>query len=204
MNFKGAIMQITSDTSNTTTIFSSNSSEETVNNENSAFDLLLSTTEQKEDELFTPPEKERTRAEIIEDMEQLVADIRSVATTGMTEAELEALDKMLAEIQKEMKKDNPDEKKLKEMMDNLDEMIAKIKKAMTGEAIIDAEDAKENGKEDGNTVDTSKTSLSIQARVENAEKEVIELKNEFAKESMPKKSTYHSTELLQEIKKFQG
>ncbi len=170
---------------NTTT----KSSEEKQDN---SFDSQLASS--KDDPRYV---KEKTQKEIIANMEKLVGDIDSVMRTGMTPEELEQLEKMLELIQKELDEKYPDEQKIKKMLDELEKEIARFKKEITGEAIIEADELDSKPK-----TEISTSQLNVQERVEKAKKGIEELK-EFVEAKQPTQ-LYSQTELLQEIKQFQS
>lgn len=141
--------------------------------------------------------QEQSTQEMLANMEKLVKDIKSVIKTGLTEEELEALEKLLEEIKKEMAEKYPDKKSIKEMLDELEKAIAKIKKEVSGEAIVEADDAQKNS-------DVTTSASSIEARIEQAQKDIEKLKDFVASSSTGSTQTYQSSQLLEEIKKFQG
>ena len=170
---------------------------------NNKFDMMMhsktSNTQEDEKNIENDPRyvQEQTTQEMFANMEQLVKDIKSVIKTGMTEDELEALEKLLEEIKKEMDAKYPDKKHIKEMLDELEKAIAKIKKEISGEAIIEADDTQKKS-------DVTTSASNIQARIEQAQKDIEKLKDFVASSSAGSTQTYQSSQLLEEITKFQG
>ena len=170
---------------------------------NNKFDMMMhsktSNTQEDEKNIENDPRyvQEQTTQEMFANMEQLVKDIKSVIKTGMTEDELEALEKLLEEIKKEMDAKYPDKKRIKEMLDELEKAIAKIKKEISGEAVMEADDAQKKS-------DVTTVSSSIKARIEQAQKDIEKLKDFVASSSTGSTQTYQSSQLLEEITKFQG
>ncbi len=141
--------------------------------------------------------QEKTQKEIIANMEKLVEDIDSVMRTGMTPEELEQLEKLLERIKEEMNEKYPDEKKIKEMLDDLEKEIARFKKEITGEAVIEADELKKPSQASESTV-----TLNIEERIDAAKKGIDELK-EYVNGKQPTQ-LYSQSQLLQEIKQFQN
>ena len=170
---------------------------------NNKFDMMMhsktSNTQEDEKNIENDPRyvQEQTTQEMLSNMEKLVKDIDSVMRTGLTEDEIELLEKMLENIKKEMDSKYPDEKSIKEMLSALEKAIAEIKKEISGEAIIEADDTKKKT----NLIDSSST---IEERVEQAQKDIEKLKDFVASSSTGSTQTYQSSQLLEEITKFQG
>lgn len=141
--------------------------------------------------------QEKTQKEIIANMEKLVEDIDSVMRTGMTPEELEQLEKLLERIKEEMNEKYPDEKKIKQLLDDLEKEIARFKKEITGEAVIEAEDL-----EKPSQATESIAMLRIEERMDKAQQGIDELK-EYVQGKQPTQ-LYSQSELLQEIKQFQN
>ena len=178
----------------------SNTNTELVNKANDAFEIMLSKPqENNERDVSNDPRyvKEKTNEEIIANMEALFEDIKSVAKTGMTVEELEQLEKLLEQIQAELKKGNYDKEKVEDMMSYLEKQIMKFKKEVAGEAITEADDL-----EKGKGAKTSIDALDFEARIEKAQKDIKKLKDDIKEESP--KQAYNGSELLQEIIGFQG
>lgn len=182
-------MVIDANSNNSILNLNQNSSETKQNN---SFDSQLGSSNQ--DSRYV---QEKTQREIIANMEKLVKDIDSVMRTGMTPEELEQLEKLLERIKEAMDEKYPDEKNIKAMLDELEKEIARFKKEITGEAVIEAEDLDKPSQTQNNS-----TSLNIETRVENATKEIEKLK-EFIGAKQPTQ-LYSQSELLQEIKQFQN
>ena len=170
---------------------------------NNKFDMMMhsktSNTQEDEKNIENDPRyvQEQTTQEMLSNMEKLVKDIDSVMRTGLTEDEIELLEKILENIKKEMDAKYPDEKSIKEMLNALEKAIAEIKKEISGEAIIEADDTKKKT----NLIDSSST---IEERVEQAQKDIEKLKDFVASSSTGSTQTYQSSQLLEEITKFQG
>lgn len=190
-------MYVTSETQ-TNSIITNNQQNEQVNEINDTFQNFLAQSNINE-EINTENDpryvKEKTNEEIIANMEKLFEDIKSVDKTGLTLEELAALEEMLAAIKKEMSKENPDKKEIKAILDKLEKVIAQMQKKINGEAIVEAEDVKE----EGSTTNVS----SIESRVAKVEKNIKEL-HDFIGGDTGSKQIYQNSELLAEIEKFQG
>jgi len=91
----------------------------------------------------TSQEEKPGKAEKVEeevDLWALFEDIKSLMKTGLTKDELELIDKLKKAIFDEASKENPDQTKLEDMISELEKAIAALKKKVTGEAIVEAED----------------------------------------------------------------
>lgn len=169
---------------------------------NNKFDMMMhsktSNTQEDEKNIENDPRyvQEQTTQEMLSNMEKLVKDIDSVMRTGLTEDEIELLEKMLENIKKEMDSKYPDEKSIKEMLNALEKAIAEIKKEISGEVIIEADDTKKKA-------DEINSSSTIEERVEQAQKDIEKLKDFVASSSAGSTQTYQSSQLLEEITKFQ-
>ena len=193
-------MYVSSETPSNSIMTNNNEESELVNKANDAFAIMLSKPQESDEkDVSNDPRyvKEKTNEEIIANMEALFEDIKSVAKTGMTVEELEQLEKLLEQIQAELKKGNYDKEKVEDMMSYLEKQIMKFKKEIAGEAITEADDL-----EKGKGAKTSIDALDFEARIEKAQKDIKKLKDDIKEESP--KQAYNGSELLQEIIGFQG
>jgi len=153
--------------------------------------------ELEEEKVGESIEFKRTRRELVE-------DIISMLKRGFTVEELEYIEKLLAEIKKRLKEDSnssKDEDKISQMLDELENEIAKIQKRITGEATIELNNGKTK-----NFESTDPTIQGFESRIDNIQKNIAKLKSAkleqlaFDNKEQNTTSTKEELELIKKLK----
>ncbi len=148
-----------------------------------SFDNILNSQVEKKEEVDSYKNS-------VQESEKLVEDILSLFKTGLTSEELEALEEMLKKIKEKMSEKNVDLDEIKEMFDDLEKMIAKLKAKVSGIAITKVD---ENDTNSSNSSDLS----SFSSKLKDVTNDISELKKTFLKPNM--EQFYTQSELLKEI-----
>lgn len=169
------------------------------NQSNSDFQVAIQEAEKNK-------ESKETKESNGEDMDTLWAlaeDIFSLLRTGMTVAEVEALQELLIELKKKVKEGDYSEEEVEKMLSQIERQIQQLKKRVSGEAVIELENTnlkQENTKSstNGDTITTD-----FLNRIDKAITQLEELKTgkDF---KTPKTLSNNESELLEIIKKFQN
>lgn len=91
-----------------------------------------------------PKSKEQLQRE--ED-KKILEDIFSLMQTGLTKSELEALNKLIEKIKESMKKEGASEEEIKDLLKQLEEMLLKFQKRLSGEMLKEKDDNNNNYEE---------------------------------------------------------
>ena len=79
-----------------------------------------------------------------EEDKKILEDIFSLMQTGLTKSELEALDKLMQKIKESMKKEGANEEEIKDLLKQLEDMMLKFQKRLSGEMLKEKDDSNSN------------------------------------------------------------
>jgi hypothetical protein len=134
--------------------------------------------------------------------DELVADIISLLKTGMTEGEVEALQKLLRELKDKIKEGEYSPKEIENMLSELEQAIQALQKRILGQVIIEAKDSNSLIKEENSDDSMTAVNIAFLNRIEDAMTSLEELKTGKTKKEGLDISANES-ELLMLIKEFQ-
>lgn len=163
-----------------------------------SFNIHIQETQVKEEVTKTQSlEKEEKQSEFedIEVLRALAEDIFSLMKTGLTVAEVEAVQELLKELKDKIREGNYSEKEVEELLSKAEKAIAAMQKRVTGQAIIETE---------GNNIKSEETkgSGSVEDKfLERIEKAMTKLENLKAGIAL-REDAANESEVLAMIKEF--
>lgn len=190
-------MEITSNTqTQSSSLLSNNEKNKTEESKNgtSFEETLTKNNEEKKDEAKT--------LEVKRTSEELVADIISLLKTGMTEGEIEVLQKLLRELKDKIKEGEYSEKEIESMLKKIELEIQALKKRISGEVIVKPKENNTSIKEENVNDSLSAKDIGFLNRIEEAITSLEEVKSGKTKKDGISIAPNES-ELLVLIKEFQ-
>lgn len=197
MKYKGLALEITSNTqTQSSSLLSNNEKNKTEESKNSTSfeETLTKNNEEKKDEAKT--------LEVKRTSEELVADIISLLKTGMTEGEIEVLQKLLRELKDKIKEGEYSEKEIESMLKKIELEIQALKKRISGEVIVKPKENNTSIKEENVNDSLSAKDIGFLNRIEEAITSLEEVKSGKTKKDGISIAPNES-ELLVLIKEFQ-
>lgn len=147
-------------------------------------------------------EDKSATSEINKTSEELLADIISLLKTGMTEDEVESLQKLLRELKEKIKEGEYSEKEIEEMLSGIEKSIQALKQRLLGQVIIEAKQSDSLIKEENANESISTKETDLNNRILDAMNSLEELKSgKIKKDGL--EVTINESELLVLIKEFQ-
>jgi len=147
-------------------------------------------------------EDKSATSEINKTSEELLADIISLLKTGMTEDEVESLQKLLRELKEKIKEGEYSEKEIEEMLSGIEKSIQALKQRLLGQVIIEAKQSDSLIKEENANESISTKESDLNNRILDAMNSLEELKSgKIKKDGL--EVTINESELLVLIKEFQ-
>jgi len=154
------------------------------------------------DDYDNKKEDKSATSEINKTSEELLADIISLLKTGMTEDEVESLQKLLRELKEKIKEGEYSEKEIEEMLSGIEKSIQALKQRLLGQVIIEAKQSDSLIKEENANESISTKESDLNNRILDAMNSLEELKSgKIKKDGL--EVTINESELLVLIKEFQ-
>ncbi len=119
---------------------------------NESKDVSTSFAQALEENKKSTQEVSNTKSEAqleIEENRSLLAEIFSLIQTGLTKTEHEELNKLIEHIKKSMKDKNANEENIKDLLEQLENMLLKFQKRLAGEMIKEPDQSTSNQNEFG-------------------------------------------------------